>query len=233
MPPYQERWPVGSRVRVVSRELLDGFSRTWHYHHALRPEQLPFAGRDTTVRGVGYYHGGDVLYELDAVPGLWLEQCVEDPATAIDWANLTDAYGAASDIPKLLIGLRTAPPPNDYRDEPWFSLWSALCHQGDVYSASLAAVPELIWVAADREVAAQAECLYLAALIELERHTDTAPGIPEDLLPAYEKAITDGARLATSALGHAPTEHVREILDISRAVLSGEFTLARRLLAEE
>jgi hypothetical protein len=76
MPPYKELFPVGSRVKIGSREQLEAFQRTWKYHHPLLAEQLGFAGRDAIVRHVGYYHGGDVLYELNDTPGMWHEQCL-------------------------------------------------------------------------------------------------------------------------------------------------------------
>lgn len=52
------------------------------------------------------------------------------------WGDLGDAYGSAARIPELLRQL-SALPDDDGSSEPWFSLWSALAHQGDVYSASL------------------------------------------------------------------------------------------------
>jgi hypothetical protein len=55
------------------------------------------------------------------------------------WAHLKRAYGSARDIPGLLQQLLTLPASSG-GDEPWFSLWSALAHQGNVYSASFAAV---------------------------------------------------------------------------------------------
>ena len=54
------------------------------------------------------------------------------------WAQLEHAYGSAADIPALLRQLRSFPPGRDYQSEPYFSLWSALCHQGEVYTASYA-----------------------------------------------------------------------------------------------
>jgi hypothetical protein len=48
------------------------------------------------------------------------------------------------DIPPRLRQLRTFPSARDYQSQPYFSLWSALCHQGDVYTASYAAVPYLV-----------------------------------------------------------------------------------------
>ena len=59
------------------------------------------------------------------------------------WANLKHAYGSAADIPDLLRRLETLPSSGG-NAEPWFSLWSALAHQGDVYSASFAAVPHVV-----------------------------------------------------------------------------------------
>lgn len=29
------------------------------------------------VEKVGFYHGGDPLYKLDGVPGVWHEECLE------------------------------------------------------------------------------------------------------------------------------------------------------------
>ena len=48
-----------------------------------------------------------------------------------EWANLHHAYGPASDIPRLLRQLDTLPLASG-NAEPWFSIWSALAHQGDV-----------------------------------------------------------------------------------------------------
>lgn len=54
------------------------------------------------------------------------------------WGELEHAYGSAVDVPALLGALRDFPKSEGQR-EPWFSIWSALAHQGDVYSASFAA----------------------------------------------------------------------------------------------
>ena len=65
-----------------------------------------------------------------------------------EWFALKDAYGRAENIPAYLSAVKADPSPKDaYDEDPWFSLWSALCHQGDVYSASFAAVPHLLRIA--------------------------------------------------------------------------------------
>ena len=77
MPPYREQFPVGTRVRVKPRPVLEQFRRDWKYHNPLSVEQLDFAGMTDTVKSVGFYHGGDALYNLSRFPGVWHEQCLE------------------------------------------------------------------------------------------------------------------------------------------------------------
>lgn len=76
MPPYRELFPVGTKVRVASRPVLDAFVREWTFHHKLEPSQLSFADRTASVQRVEYHHGGDVLYVLDGAPGTWHESCL-------------------------------------------------------------------------------------------------------------------------------------------------------------
>jgi hypothetical protein len=73
---YQEKFPVGSSVRIADRDALEHFRATWRYHNPLAAEQLSFAGREAAIAAVGFYHGGDVLYTLQGVPGVWHEQCL-------------------------------------------------------------------------------------------------------------------------------------------------------------
>jgi hypothetical protein len=77
LPPYQEQFPVGSRVRVKERPFLEQFQREWKYHHPISADQIDAAGRTVTVNSVGFYHGGDVLYKLSEIPGTWHEVCLE------------------------------------------------------------------------------------------------------------------------------------------------------------
>ena len=78
MTSYQEKYPVGSKVKIVSREKLNDFLSTWKYHNKLTPEQFGHAGNLVEVQAVSFYHGGDVLYQLKNTPGIWHEQCLED-----------------------------------------------------------------------------------------------------------------------------------------------------------
>jgi hypothetical protein len=66
-----------SKVRIVGRERLEEFARTWKNHHPLTPEQMTFAGREVYVGEISVYHGGDLLYVFGGVPGFWHEQFLE------------------------------------------------------------------------------------------------------------------------------------------------------------
>jgi hypothetical protein len=76
-PSYKASHAVDSAVRIAKRLVLEDFAKAWRLHNPLSTEQLAFAGRESTVKSVGYYHGGDVLYVLNDVPGVWHEQCLE------------------------------------------------------------------------------------------------------------------------------------------------------------
>jgi len=152
----------------------------------------------------------------------------------IDWTTLRHAYGGAANIPELLDQARRAPAGGSYRDEPWFSLWSALCHQGDVYTASYAALPELLAIAQARQEdhAAARECVLLAGMIELDRALPegrSPPPIPSSLTTAYHTALEEGVRLAQSLRARERNQSYARGLDIAAAAMSGNAAEARRL----
>jgi hypothetical protein len=74
--PYNADFPVGTKVRIADRGFLEDFKKTWQYHNPLIPEQFLYAGTIAEVRALGYYFGGDELYWLKGVPGVWHEQCL-------------------------------------------------------------------------------------------------------------------------------------------------------------
>jgi hypothetical protein len=87
MPEYQERFRKGSFVQIADHDSLGHFRATWKYHHPLSESQIKYANNFACVVDVGFYHGGDVLYWLDAVPGVWHGQClkpVSDLPSTID-----------------------------------------------------------------------------------------------------------------------------------------------------
>lgn len=78
--PYRERFKVGVPVRIAPRDVLVRFQRpAWRFHHPLSDAQVKCAGGVHEVVAVGFYHGGDVVYELDGVVGVWHEDCLSMP----------------------------------------------------------------------------------------------------------------------------------------------------------
>ena len=75
--PYQAEYPVGTTVRIAARSFLENFMQTWKLHNKLQAEQLEDAGKTGKIKSVGFYHGGDELYQIDDVPGIWHECCLE------------------------------------------------------------------------------------------------------------------------------------------------------------
>jgi len=74
--PYNAEFPVGSTVKIATRAFLEEFARTWAYHHKLQPEQIDYHDQVGRVERASVYHGGDELYELEGIPGIWHEQCL-------------------------------------------------------------------------------------------------------------------------------------------------------------
>lgn len=103
------------------------------------------------------------------------------------WSELVHAYGAASDIPDLLRQLETLPP-TDGETEPWFSIWSSLAHQGDVYSASFAAVPHVVRILALAPGKADFSYFQFPAWVEICRQKKAVP-IPKELEADYFSAL--------------------------------------------
>jgi hypothetical protein len=113
------------------------------------------------------------------------------------WADLTHAYGPASDIPALLRVLEKLPECRG-EEEPWFTLWSALAHQGDVYSASFAAVPYVVKALATDPARADSAYFQFPAWVEICRHRKGVT-IPQDLKSAYDAALRQLPTLVAAA----------------------------------
>ena len=151
--------------------------------------------------------------------------------TSIDWTVLRHAYGSAEDIPVLLDRARRAPPPEDYTSEPWFALWSSLFHQNDIYSASYAAIPELVAIAEERGGEVAAEALFLAASIELRRNGPGAPPLRASFQIEYNRALMAARAVARDLARQSPDPHGK--LAIADAVFQGDMERAHELIDGE
>lgn len=113
------------------------------------------------------------------------------------WSELRHAFGAATDIPALLFQLTTLPDSHG-EAEPWFSLWSALAHQGDVFDASFAAVPHVVRAAATNPLRADAVYFQFPAWIEICRRKQKLE-VPGELAVAYFDALAKLPALVAAA----------------------------------
>lgn len=122
-----------------------------------------------------------------------------------DWSKLTHAYGTAEDIPGLLDRLEPGG-----TSQAWSDLWSRLCHQDSVYSASHAALPALTRLAREWSPADRAAPLMLAGSIVAS--VAQPPGEPDPHV-AYAAEIAELHALTEEALrvprlAEAPGDYV-------------------------
>ena len=155
------------------------------------------------------------------------------------WRELEHAYGSAADIPALLAQLKSHPRP-DGQAEPWSSLWSSLAHQGDVYSASFAAVPHVIEALALEPLEADPSFFQFPAWVEICR-AKQGVALPIDLEGSYFESLGrlpelaaaaatkpwDAERLACvlSAIAAAKGHHAiaEAVLEMSSGEVAGKF----------
>jgi len=74
--PYTAEFPIDTNVQIKSHLELKEFQKSWKKHHPLNRKQLEFGGRTARVKEVSFYHGGDELYVLEGIPGIWHEHCL-------------------------------------------------------------------------------------------------------------------------------------------------------------
>jgi hypothetical protein len=89
----------------------------------------------------------------------------------IDWSGLRDAYGDAAAVPNLLERLWS--PDAADREAAIDELWSRLCHQETVFSASAAAIPSLVHAAMNDVLTPPQRHLVLALVVYIGRGHDT------------------------------------------------------------
>jgi hypothetical protein len=151
---------------------------------------------------------------------------------SLEWSELEHAYGAASDIPNLLRMLVNLPG-DEGKDEPWFSLWSALAHQGDVYPASFAAVPHVIAALEINPSAASNSFFQFPAWVEICRRKNELT-IPKPLQDSYVSALAKLPGLALAGLESRNHESERVRCALSAiAVAKGEWQIAEVILELE
>jgi hypothetical protein len=81
----------------------------------------------------------------------------------VDWASLEHAYGTADDVPAIL--KQVAEGTLQEAARPLYQLFGNIHHQGDVYRATVAAIPFLVDIAIDLQVAVRAGTIELLGCI--------------------------------------------------------------------
>jgi hypothetical protein len=144
------------------------------------------------------------------------------------WKELQHAYGSAADIPALLKQLASVPA-GQGEDEPWFSLWSALAHQGDVFSASFAAVPHVVQALATAPARADSDYFHFPAWVEICRYKKGV-AVPEDLQGAYREALSRLPGLVAAAAERSWDDTLMCAALAAIAASKGQPTVAEAIL---
>lgn len=118
---------------------------------------------------------------------------------SIDWSRLEHSYGSAANVPQLFEDV--ADPA--LADEAWVELWSCLCHQGTVSSASFAALPVLAEIATGRKPGDHWQAIALAGRIVVGEKQLHKPGYAR---ARYPDAIDELHQMAQHHLTKEPFE---------------------------
>lgn len=151
------------------------------------------------------------------------------PLTSPRWAELSQAYGNATDVPRLIDALARL---NDEesRAEVWFALWRMLCRPEVSYSSSYAAVPHMLVISNGFAALERAQAFHLAARIEIARRAPGSAPMPDDLVEAYAAALEGLPRQVADAAGEPWVEDVARICAAALLVGKRQPGLARALL---
>lgn len=159
------------------------------------------------------------------------------PVSDIEWSELHDAYGPATRVPQLLERARVDLRSGHHSRSAWFDLWSGLCHQGDIYTASYAALPALVDIAADRAGSPhQFDPLFLVACIELARLEGRGPTPPVGMERPYSDAVQRAVGIMVEAIADPLYQDFPDYLEALKAgllALQGDGLRARQLLDSE
>ena len=135
------------------------------------------------------------------------------------WAELTQAYGTAEDVPRLLEALACIGR-EDARAEVWFALWRTLHRPGEAFTASYAAAPHLLAIAGGLGLRERAEAAHLLTRIEASRRAPASASMPNDLVAAYAGAVDSLPAFVSACAGEPWPPDVAPIF--AAALLAGK-----------
>jgi hypothetical protein len=153
------------------------------------------------------------------------------PLSSPEWSRLQHAYGSAENIPALLQQLDSFPS-SDGSAEPWFTRWSSLMHQADVYPASLAAVPHVVSALASAPTRAGFDYFLFPACVEVARVKGNV-ALPNELVQSYTTALARLPRLAAEVARPGLHDALSQSALAAFAVAVGNVAWARLLVEVE
>jgi hypothetical protein len=152
------------------------------------------------------------------------------PLDSQDWNRLRHAYGSASDIPGLLRQLaRASQPSSGPNHEPWYSLWSSLCHQDNVYEASYAALPHIVAIAIETAGPVDFSFFLLPASIDISRARGRGPVVPDFLAAGYKAGLQGLHDCAFRHRGEAWDDTMAQSVTCALAAAKGRYDVAEAI----
>jgi hypothetical protein len=145
------------------------------------------------------------------------------------WSELTQAYGSAGDVPRLLGALATLDD-EEARAEVWFALWRMLHRDDQAFSAAYAAVPHLLALAEGRALAERMQALHLVTRIETTRRAPASAPMPPDLVASYAAAVDSLPGVVMTATTEAWSADEAQICAAALVVGKRQPALARAML---
>jgi len=120
------------------------------------------------------------------------------------WAQLQHAYGSAEGVPDIIrrIAAESVPTYSDHpakaRENPaaWDDVYSALYHQGSIYSATFAALPHFVAIAESGSPEQRLAIFLLVGAIRVTGMPDL--NIPLDLIEEFEASVAKMRQLSLS-----------------------------------
>ncbi|OKJ73610.1 hypothetical protein AMK31_32535 [Streptomyces sp. TSRI0107] len=149
---------------------------------------------------------------------------------AIDWAELSHAYGEADDVPGQLRAL--CDPDAEVRGKALHALYGNIFHQGSRYEASAVAVPFLARLAADSALPGRADVVGLLAALAVgydEAHLPDGVDVAGWRREIAEFAAQDREELLAGYdawVAAAPDEGERAVREMRRATFDFELHLS-------
>lgn len=148
--------------------------------------------------------------------------CMVDETTALPldsrrWDELSTRRGIGAGWVRDFLAASNGP----VDSETFTHIWPEICSEGTTYAAAYAAAPYLVAIAERLPTLESIEYLIVLGLIETH-----ASEVPQDLEPAYRRAVRDAQGLALTRLADCQVDHSLRYLLAAVAAFRGRRDLA-------